>query len=100
MDSCPKELEPYAIAHRKKIEEQDYLQWQWWGSYGLSAVCFAVDHCLNGKKARSKYLDRQIFADIEEPQGKYKESREECAVYEMKQRIKMLREHGLPESPD
>ena len=100
MNSCPKELEPYAIAHKKKIEEQDYLQWQWWGSYGLSAVRFAVDHCLNGKKAKSQYLEKQIFTEDEESTGKYKESREECAVYEMKQRIKILREQGLPESPD
>ena len=31
---------------------------------------------------------------------KYKESNEEIAVYEMKQRINALRQSGLPESPD
>lgn len=100
MDSCPKELEPYTRAHKKKIEEQDYLQWQWWGNYGLSAAWVAVDHCLNGKKAKSQYLEKQIFAEDKEPKGKYKESREECAVFEMKQRIELLRQQGLPESPD
>ena len=100
MESCPKELEPYAIAHRKKIEEQDYLQWQWWGSYGLSAVCFAVDHCLSGKKAKTQYLEKPIFSDVGDTDEKHKESREECAVFEMKQRIKLLRQQGLPESPD
>lgn len=62
MDSCPKELEPYARAHRKKIEEQDYLQYIWWGNYGLFAMRFAVDHCLNGKNAKTRYIEKPIFS--------------------------------------
>ena len=36
----------------------------------------------------------------EDNEPKYKESNEEIAVYEMKQRINALRQSGLPESPD
>ena len=100
MDSCPTELKPYVIAHQRKMEEEDYIWFLRFKEYGITSHVFAIDHCLNGRKATSKYLDRPIFSIIEEPEGKYKESREECAVYEMKQRIKILREQGLPESPD
>lgn len=66
MDSCPKELEPYDIAHRKKLEEQDYLQYMWWGNYGISALGFAIEHCFNGKRAKSKFVDKPILKNIEE----------------------------------
>lgn len=66
MDSCPKELEPYDIAHRKKLEEQDYLQYMWWGNYGISALGFAIEHCFNGKRAKSKFVDEPILKNIEE----------------------------------
>lgn len=66
MDSCPKEMESYDIAHRKKLEEQDYLQHLWWGSYGLTAMAVAVEHCLNGKKAKSKFIDKPVLQTIEE----------------------------------
>lgn len=66
MDSCPKELEPYNKAHKLKIEEQDDLMYTWFGNYAMSAVGTAVEHCLNGKKARSKYIDKPVFKKMEE----------------------------------
>lgn len=66
MESCPKELEPYNLAHRKKIEEQDILQHMWWGNYGISAFIVAIDSCMNGTKAKSEYIKKPIFEDIEE----------------------------------
>lgn len=99
MESCPKELEPYDIAHQRQIEEQDYLQHLWWGNYGISAISVALEHCLAGKKAKSKYIEKPIiFGKTFEDNG-YKESQEEVAVFEMKQRIELLRKKGLPESP-
>ena len=35
--------------------------WLWFGSYGVSAVAVAVEHCLSGKKAKSKYIDRPVM---------------------------------------
>lgn len=53
---------------REKIEQelqrQDYMQFLWWGKYGISAVGFAVEHCLAGKKAKSKYVDKPVFSEI------------------------------------
>ena len=69
MDSCPKELEPYDIAYNMKLQEQDYLQHLWWGNYGISALMFAIDHCLNGKKANTKYLKEPILKQTFENDG-------------------------------
>lgn len=97
--SCPADLEPYAKAHNKEIMEQDALQYAWYGSYGLSALNVAIEHCFAGKKAKSKYVEKPIFFEEETKSNGYKESQEEVAVFEMKQRIELLRKQGLPESP-
>ena len=38
----------------------------WWGSYGLSAVAVAVEHCLAGKKAKSCYIEKPIMSEMKE----------------------------------
>lgn len=97
--SCPSDLEPYAKAHKREVIVQDTLMHAWWGAYGLSAVSVAVEHCLAGKKAVSEYTKNPIMRDLEERENGNSESNEEVAVYEMKQRINLLRQSGLPESP-
>lgn len=62
MDSCPKELRPYEIAHKQKIKEMDNLMWTWFGNYALSAVFVAVEHNLAGKKTKSQYLKEPILS--------------------------------------
>lgn len=54
-------LQAYNKAFSKKIEMLDTLAWQFCGSYVLSACSVAVEHCLAGKKARSKYIEEPIF---------------------------------------
>lgn len=51
--------------HEEKIKEQDYLAWIQ-GQYVLSAVSVAVEHCLAGRKARSKYIKKPILQELEE----------------------------------
>lgn len=99
MDSCPKELEPFEKAYKLKKQEKDYLMHMWWGSYGLSAVSVAIEHNFAGKKAKLKYIEEPILQETEKMHSGYKESNEEVAVFEMKQRTKLLRQSGLPESP-
>lgn len=99
--SCPADLEPYSKAYMLAQKEADSNMWAWWGTYGLSATLTAIDRALNGNKARAKYIEKSLneqYSEDNEP--KYKESNEEIAVYEMKQRINALRQSGLPESPD
>lgn len=73
MDSCPKELEPYEKAHKNRIMEKDYLAWLF-NQYTLSAVSVAIEHCLAGKKAKSKYIEKPILQDIaNKKDGKFSE---------------------------
>lgn len=71
----------------------------WWGNYGISALVFAVEHCLAGRSAKTEYVEKPILFRESEKENGYKESKEEVAVIEMKQRIKFLEKQGLPESP-
>lgn len=66
MDSCPKELDSYDIAYKLKMQEQDHLMHLWWGTYGLSAVSVAVEHCLASRKAKSKYIEKPVLSEIQE----------------------------------
>ena len=43
-----------ANGYREKQIEQDSLAHAWWGTYGLSAVSVAIEHCLSGKKAKCR----------------------------------------------
>lgn len=38
----------------------------WFGTYGLSAVSVAVEHCLFGRKAKSKYIEKPVLSEIQE----------------------------------
>ena len=37
----------------------------WIGTYGVSALLFAIEHCLNGKKAKTKYVDTPLMQKVE-----------------------------------
>ena len=65
MCSCPKELEPFVEAERLKVLRQDEDMWVM-GMYVQSAVAVAVEHCLAGKKAKSKYLELPLREKMEE----------------------------------
>lgn len=66
MESNPKELEPYDIAHKMKLKEQDNLEHIWWGNYGISAMMVALDRCLNGQKATLEYIKDSVLRDTQE----------------------------------
>lgn len=48
---------------RREMEDRE--AWLNWGSYGTSALIFSIDHCLNGKKAQSKYIDKPIMERVD-----------------------------------
>ena len=76
MGSCPKELEPFDNAHKKKIEEQDVLQHLWWGNYGVSALIVAIDRCFSGKKSKAKYIKEPILSKTFENDGLTEEEKQ------------------------
>jgi hypothetical protein len=45
--------------------EMDYMMHMWFGTYGLSAVSVAVEHCLAGRKAKSKYIEKPVLAEMQ-----------------------------------
>lgn len=91
MDSCPRELEPFLAAYKLQINREDIKQWQL-GQYMAAAIT-----CNFSKQKYPKKPIFQIKCNISH--NSYKESQEEIAVFEMKQRINLLRAQGLPESP-
>lgn len=90
MDSCPKELEPYEEAYKIRRNEEDLKQWQLGQYIGEAMGCL-----FKGKYPKEPMF--QIKENIK--RNSHKESQEEVAIFEMKQRINLLRQNGLPESP-
>lgn len=97
--SCPADLEPYSKAHNLELKEMDSYMHKAIGNYGISAMACAIE--LNfAKNPKGVYLDKPLFYDMsKEENNEYSESKEEVAIFEMKQRINLLRGQGLPESP-
>lgn len=56
----PHTIKPYTKAFTMCQERKDIDMWRM-GIYVQSAVTVAVDHCLNGKKARSEYISEAIL---------------------------------------
>ncbi len=81
----------YAEQYKNRRNEEDLKQWQL-GQYVAAAVS-----CIFPKGKYPKKPMFQIESGAEH--NEYKESNEEVAVFEMKQRINALRKQGLPESP-
>ena len=99
----PKKLKSFEKAYVLRRKLEDEKMWMM-GQYIMSALDATV--CNNflwkGKHGKaSEYVKKPILSDIEEKtkENKYKESSEEVAVFEMKQRIKLLEKQGLPQSP-
>lgn len=54
--SCPADLKPYLLAYEQEQGIKDRQAWSWIGSYGISALVYAIDHCFNGKQAKTEYV--------------------------------------------
>lgn len=61
----PRIIKVIAKGYKEKIKEQDYLAWIS-NQYTLSAVSVAVEHCLAGRKAHSKYIEKPIMQEQKE----------------------------------
>lgn len=102
MDSCPKELEPYDLGLKLQMKRQDEMNY-YNSLYELRAFQVALSQFgagLAGKSSQAKFYDNPFFKEIDgmESIGN-KESKEEIAVFEMKQRANSLKRLGMKESP-
>lgn len=100
-----KHLNPYKLSLMQKGFKEgrkirDREMWMWFGTYGREAITIGVKNGVWGQ-GKLEYSKTPILSDIEqETKNGYKESKEEVAMFEMQQRINLLRKSGLPESPD
>lgn len=66
--SNPTIIDIWEEAYKKRMNRLNEIVYQWLGSYGISAFSVAIDHCLNGRTAHSKYMSEpiQLFEKTEE----------------------------------
>ena len=79
--------------HEEKIKEKDYMAWLS-NQYTLSAVSVAVEHCLAGRKAKSKYIEKPLMQEIKEKQQENKPLTEEEKKRQTEQLFLRLRIMG------
>lgn len=63
MDSCPNELKPYDIAHKKQMIEKDNFVHMWIGTYGMSALSVVISKCFS-KNSNAKYIENPILEEL------------------------------------
>lgn len=80
---------------------QDEQMW-YMGMYVQNAVSVSVEHCLAGKKAKSKYLEKPIMSDFETENGLSQEEIEERELkkilFNEELCVKQQEKKGLPET--
>lgn len=91
--------------HQEKLREQLMIQDRMAhaaGQYTLSAVMVAIDHAMNGKKAKSKYIENPVLAQAIEDsmltQEEIDEREMKKELLAMEQWIANDRRRGLPET--
>ena len=98
----PTKLIPFFKAYKQKEIMEDERAWRIWGNYGISALIFAIEHCLSGKKAKSEYIKEPIMAKAFENDGLTQEEIDEKEMQKMlfaeEMWIKNSRKKGLPET--
>lgn len=101
----PHKIKIIAIGYNEQKIEFDAMMHAWWGSYGLSAVSVAVEHCLAGKKAKSKYIDKPMLSQLREEMKNNSLTQEEIDNRELQKMIfaeemwiKQQNKKGLPET--
>lgn len=102
-----KHLTPYKLecclnGYNMSRQVRDREMWQWFGNYALSAIHVAVDHCLNGRKAKSEYIEKPILHHLSENTGlteeEIYEKKVKKALLAEEQWITASRSKGLPET--
>lgn len=90
----PRIIKCIAKGHKEKIKEQDALMHTWFGTYGISALTVAVEHCLHGKNAKTEYIDKPIMSDLDK-EKKSTELTEEEKLKQTEQVFLTLRIMGI-----
>ena len=59
-ESNPRIISVWEKAYKAKMNATNEFIHSWVGTYGLSAVTVAVEHCLHGRKAKTKYIEKPV----------------------------------------
>lgn len=63
---CPTDMQPYIKAHEVELDEKDAYIHVASYRYGVEVLTFALDHMLNGNKAKSQINEQSIRQQIHE----------------------------------
>lgn len=58
--SNPRIIKVWEKAYKLKVNTLNERIHSWVGNYGISALVYSIDHCLNGRKASTKYEPKPI----------------------------------------
>lgn len=81
------------------IKEKDFLAWRFCGDYVMSAVYYAVDHNLHGKKATYKYVEKPTFQKEVHEKKANNEGQAIIDRMNFELRSKILKDMGFPMPP-
>lgn len=59
-ESNPRIIKVWEKMYKEEAEHKNAMIHTFVGTYGISALLVAIDSCLNGKKAKAKYIDKPI----------------------------------------
>lgn len=79
------------------MKQEDYLNYVWWGEYGVSALICAIDRCFN-KNAKSQYVKEPVLSKAFESEEEIYEKELRKALLAEEQWIVASRNRGLPET--
>lgn len=86
----PRMIESYRKGFEQRQELEDEKMWNWFGTYGISAVMVAMEHALFGKDAKSEYLKESITKMQRRENGELteEEKKKELERYIMEREIR------------
>ena len=91
----PVKLEAFYESHKLHRQQEDYSMYLM-GIYVQKAVGVAVEHCLNGRKAKSEYFKKPILSELDE--AEYTDRLAEFDAMQMERWAKQLERSGVPET--
>lgn len=98
--SCPSDLEPYILAFKQEEKLIDHHNWML-GLYIQNATYVAIEHALQGNKAKSEYIKEAMLSKIDEDDGLSQEEIDNKELRKMlfaeEQWQKVAKRKGLPE---
>lgn len=75
--SNPRIIKIWERAYKLRMNTLNEYIFNWVGNYGISALIYSIDHGLNGRKAKSKYLDKPIqMFELDEKEKKQAQKKE------------------------